>query len=387
MGLTLMKQSFKKDKRGNFSVMFALVAIPLLGSAAMMVDYTNMSKRHSDLQNSVDSAVLMAASIYRDTGELPSNGDVRKLLRTNFGEAVTLTNLSVREDGTEVYLQARIETPGLLLPKLREGTFLQLADATVPIGRDGAPYEIVLVLDMTYSMSADNKMQDLKTEAVEFVNYMFDQVPAGATDALSIGIVPFSQYVMISKSFRGAPWLRIHGDVSTNCNDVAPIIDPSLCTNVMQIQDGVEIPVAQCPPEAYGPPVQQCYTTEWQGCVASRMPPFNTRDEGYNANPIWGVTSPPLNCYREILPLTTERATVVTNIWELPLWGDTYAAPGVIWGLRVLSPEAPYTEGKPYEDPSEKVMIVMTDGDNTESPADSGVPGIQYHTGSDVALG
>ncbi len=37
----------------------------------------------------------------------------------------------------------------------------------------------------------------------------------------------------------------------------------------------------------------------------------------------------------------------------------------MVWGYRVLSPEAPFREGKPWSDvTNKKVAILMTDGDN-----------------------
>jgi hypothetical protein len=41
---------------------------------------------------------------------------------------------------------------------------------------------------------------------------------------------------------------------------------------------------------------------------------------------------------------------------------------GTIWGLRLLSPQTPYTEGASYSDTeTRKFLIVMTDGANTYS--------------------
>jgi hypothetical protein len=48
--------------------------------------------------------------------------------------------------------------------------------------------------------------------------------------------------------------------------------------------------------------------------------------------------------------------------------GGTNQAEGLAWGWRVLSPGAPFTEGRPYDDPDDpvrKVLVLMTDGENT----------------------
>ena len=52
-------------------------------------------------------------------------------------------------------------------------------------------------------------------------------------------------------------------------------------------------------------------------------------------------------------------------IQSLQAKGGTNMLEGVMWGWRVLSPEAPFTEGKAYDDPdNDKFLIVMTDGEN-----------------------
>jgi hypothetical protein len=49
--------------------------------------------------------------------------------------------------------------------------------------------------------------------------------------------------------------------------------------------------------------------------------------------------------------------------------GYTNIGEGVMWGWRVLSPGAPFTEGRePDDGDNRKIMIVMTDGENVLSP-------------------
>ena len=46
--------------------------------------------------------------------------------------------------------------------------------------------------------------------------------------------------------------------------------------------------------------------------------------------------------------------------------GTTNISSGVGWGWRVLSPGAPFTEGRAYSvNDNQKILILMTDGDNT----------------------
>jgi hypothetical protein len=66
-----------------------------------------------------------------------------------------------------------------------------------------------------------------------------------------------------------------------------------------------------------------------------------------------------------LTPLTNVKDTVLEAIDDMIADGNTNIASGVGWGLRVLSPTQPFTEGAAYDDENwRKIMIVMTDGEN-----------------------
>lgn len=77
-------------------------------------------------------------------------------------------------------------------------------------------------------------------------------------------------------------------------------------------------------------------------------------------------SGPNADCTRTaILPLTTTPATVTSTITSMVAEGGTNIHEGAAWGARVLSPTAPFTEGGPFTQATSKVMILMTDGENT----------------------
>jgi hypothetical protein len=66
-----------------------------------------------------------------------------------------------------------------------------------------------------------------------------------------------------------------------------------------------------------------------------------------------------------LTPLTGTKQTITEALANMSADGYTNIAAGVGWGLRVLSPTVPFTEGASYTDDDwKKVMIVMTDGSN-----------------------
>jgi hypothetical protein len=69
-----------------------------------------------------------------------------------------------------------------------------------------------------------------------------------------------------------------------------------------------------------------------------------------------------------IVPLTNNMTTIKSTLNAMGANGGTHIPLGAAWGWRVLSPTAPYTEGAQYDDgKTQKVMILMTDGENTVS--------------------
>jgi hypothetical protein len=66
-----------------------------------------------------------------------------------------------------------------------------------------------------------------------------------------------------------------------------------------------------------------------------------------------------------IMPLGQQPAPVRTAISGMVASGGTNIHEGTAWGFRTLSPGEPFPEGNPYEEATSKIMIVMTDGENT----------------------
>ena len=92
-------------------------------------------------------------------------------------------------------------------------------------------------------------------------------------------------------------------------------------------------------------------------------------------------SGPNYGCPRPILPLTTSKSAVESALDDMvayPAMG-TYIPTGLAWGWRVLSPEAPFTEGvgpsdEDY-DTTVKALVLLSDGENS-------VTGVSNHNKS-----
>jgi Flp pilus assembly protein TadG len=80
----------------------------------------------------------------------------------------------------------------------------------------------------------------------------------------------------------------------------------------------------------------------------------------YNGGPNYNCTTDP------VVPLTVTKSTVKTAIGNMAADGTTNITAGLMWGWRLLSPTAPFTEGRAYSvTDNQKILVLMTDGENT----------------------
>ncbi len=234
------------------------------------------------------------------------------------------------------------------------------------------PLEMVLALDTTYSMSANGKIDTLKTAATDLVN----TVMAGGN--VKVGVAPFADYFNVGVKYKGEPWLDIPPPSSgENCDYSYP--DKKNCR--MQTStcyaDGVPYSCTAEVCEDWGTAVKgACYpwTSEWSGCVAARP-------EAYHASIADAMTVPypgrNWGCGTPMLALTDVKTDVLATIDALSAVGrHPHPLRLMIWAWNMVTPEAPLTEAMPQAEAvakgGKKVVVLMTDGANSSSPYDDG---------------
>ena len=73
-----------------------------------------------------------------------------------------------------------------------------------------------------------------------------------------------------------------------------------------------------------------------------------------------------------LTPLSSSRPSVLAAVSSMQAAGSTNIAEGLGWGWRVLTSGEPFTEGRPRNTKENlKVLVLMTDGENTYNPAAS----------------
>jgi hypothetical protein len=239
--------------------------------------------------------------------------------------------------------------------------------------------EVVMALDNTGSMG----MGTGKIEAlIEAANELVDDLSANVTGEgqLKIGMVPFATDVRVDfndPTYAEADWIDFSKtDVTKTCSRSSRNFD----------QNGARFSLASFHPDGVelawgggggwggggwggGGGSQTCTTRTWNGCITDRDSPNNASDAAvvttdkstqYPAVP----TCP--NNLAFVQPMTTDFASLKTEIDTMNADGNTNVTIGAAWGLALLSQQAPFTEGVAYSDKeTEKFLIILTDGANT----------------------
>lgn len=377
---------FVQATQGTVAVLFAISAIPVLLCVGAAVDFSRLAAARVAAQSAADSAALAAArQRVDDEDELKRVAEAfarSNLWGTNAGNASIRTFLYDR-----VKREIRLTVSGSV-----PTTFWAIT------GVDFLPYEVearavrgvngtlgvALVLDNTWSMNGE-RLSALKQAAEDLVT----TITTDRSFNVKVGLVPYADYVNVGVEHRNAAWL-----------DVPPertVQTPRTCTtrttrtrctrgefrSCTRIIDG-QPEHYDCTPnrctEEPSPPYEFCTgggTTayRWFGCVGSRTVAEARLSDGRPAVPYPGILSTSRNCLNPIVPLTQDRNALVAAIRQMVVnvgsyKPETYIPAGLIWGINVLSPTSPFTEGAAYDSSNRrprKVMILMSDGANTLS--------------------
>jgi len=221
-----------------------------------------------------------------------------------------------------------------------------IGQPTMPLGSVSAvvydiqtPIEMTLVLDTSGSMGGQ-KLTDLKASAKSLVDVLLPSAIPANNGPVKVSVVPFAHYVNVGTDKRFESWIDVESDY-----------------------------------DEYS----------WYGCVESRGNPLNVQDDSFLTDPVVGfVTTNGNLCPAPIQELTNSQQKAYDAIDALTARNYTYIAAGLTWGLRTLSPGAPFSEGEDYvafaDKDGRKALVLMSDGANTRSVSSSGL-----HNSSDVS--
>ncbi len=333
---------FGTCQRGTVAILYALSAVPVCVAAGSAIDYVRYFAGTTELQSSLDSAALAAASTKDATNEE----------RVALAEATFLANLQNGSlSGAEVTRSFEIEDDTVVaaadmdMPTsfMRFGGISSMAlsiSAEVAVPGDKKA-EIALVLDYSGSMNetiaGGVKYVAMKNAAKDLIS----DLEAANPEKVKFGLVPFSHHVYgtFAKS-------HILG------------------------QSGLGT---------------------WTGCTQDRKYPYNLTDATPTAdnNTKWGQAQAPVHAawgcsgYTSnnllMKPLTDDFTGLKSRLDIMTPYAWTHIAVGVEFGFQMLSDNpvfdddaASYNAASYDDEETKKFMVVLTDGAQTEPAFGSG---------------
>ena len=392
--------AFGKNVSGSLAPILGVAAIPLIMAAGVAVDYGNAVSVQARLQAAVDAAALAAG---REANL--SNSELERIAKdyfhSNFGtpaNAGTPTmEMSVNDSGLKVEGAVTVNN---YLTKVA-GFDTTRISASSEVTKEATGLEVVLVFDNTGSMASQSRLSTLKVAAHDFVEILFG--PREVADTLKIGVVPFSQFVNVGPDKSNAYWLDTNGANQLSRENFSGSSwhnwrawqairnrDWTGCVESrignMSVDDVVPnsgnantlFPPAFYPDEPGDDTYRAYFKVGGQNnyyynsyLKDSRTNSMSSRQEHYNKYNNATVKSrsrgPDKGCnIQPIQALTNVKSPILNTINNMKADGYTHVAEGVGWGLRVISPGEPFTEGVEYSDEDiTKAMVLLTDGENT----------------------
>jgi Flp pilus assembly protein TadG len=392
-----MASELGRCRRGTLILPFVLVALPLTAAVVFGVDLTRIWLVQSRLQTAVDAAALVAG---RPTNTSTATADATALFWSNFERtekptgkgfmaAVADAPVVQRLDADTVMVTASATLEMSPLGYLSQGSKVITAQAAVKRAMYGM--ELALVLDVTGSMGAyttggTENMAGLRVAAKNLVDIIYGT--AETVPNLTVSVVPYTATVNIGNTRTN--WLA------------AGSLDQSKYGNVgwagcVEARAGTEDRTdSLATSKPFAPYLWRStlgkYVTTSDG-KSKGGDPVKGDNDWSNSNiteanqaslPDNTAVGPNLGCPAfPILPLTAEKSPVLTKIASLrsTFRGGTMGNLGLQIGWFTLSPTWVGAWGKansplPYNTTNmEKVVVMMTDGNNEWYDWPGGAPG------------
>ncbi|MES1989435.1 MAG: pilus assembly protein [Pseudomonadota bacterium] len=348
------------DKRGSYAVIFAISLVPILIALGAAVDLSQAYMVKQRLTRALDAAGLAVGGI---TGQ--TTAQVQTLAQSYFNANYASTKLGtpaslvVTPVGNVVTLSVSATMPTSILGAIGVNT-LNIS-AKSQITRMGKKLEVALVLDTTGSMDSSNKLTTMQTAAKDLIT----QVSAAAVNPgdVKIAIVPFTVDVKVGTTYKTANWIKWNWTT------------PKTQTCTGSKWNGTYT----CSDKAYS-----INSSTWKGCVIDR-------DQNYDISATMPITITDLSrypadnddCYSEsLMPLSTDWTALKKKIDDLEANGNTNTTIGMVWGWNMVTQNATLSAAAAPASNMDKVIVFLTDGENTENRFTSNSSSIDSRTAS-----
>jgi Flp pilus assembly protein TadG len=356
---------FVRDRKGGVAPLLALGIIPLVGTVGAAVDYSRANLVRTAMQNALDATALMLS---KDAQSLPAPQLDAKA--TSY-----FNSLFTRPEAGNVQVTQQFGSP-------QQGSFNLKVSGTATVDTMfwrliGQPQiaisasgevtwgikklNLALALDNTGSMASSGKMSALKEAAHNLLTTLKNAEKAPGD--IKVSIVPFAVDVNVGTANVAAPWIDWTDWEAKN----------GTCSqSSYQSKSSCESHWGVWTPKPH---------SEWNGCVMDR-------DQNNDVLSTATVSDSPASKYRAhqasacptaMMALSSDWTALNAKIDQMVPTGNTNVTIGMQLGWQTLSPVAPFSAPAPSPD-LDKVLIVLTDGQNTQNRWSSSQSSIDART-------
>jgi len=356
---------FLGNRDAGVAPMLALAALPMFTAVGAAVDYSRASSARTAMQAALDATALMLSKDAQGmTTELLNQRSVdfftAQYIRPEVYNIQLIPQFSAPYQGSfslKVTASATIDT--VFLGVLGVDNIDFSASSEVLWGMK--KLNLALILDNTGSMSSSGKMTNLKSAAHSLLTTL--QNAAKTPGDVQVAIVPFATDVNVGTSYVNASWIDWSDWEVAN----------GTCSNNHYNSQG------SCASHGYvWTPASH---STWNGCVYDR----DQNNDVTNTAPLSGAPATLFRahqasaCAVSMIPLSYDWDALNAKVDEMTPTGKTNVTIGLALGFQLLSPVAPFNAPVPAPD-LDKVVLILTDGDNTQNRWTSSTSSIDART-------
>jgi Flp pilus assembly protein TadG len=393
---------FRTANGGNVVMIFALATVPIMGFVGSAVDYSRANSAKAAMQAAIDATGLMLSKNIATMTQAQINQKATDYFKALFNRPevtnVVVTPTYSTGSGSQVVVKATGVVPTTFMKVVGFSELNINATSTVKWGN--TRLRVALVLDVTGSMDSAGKMTALKTAT----NNLLTQLRNAAAQPgdVYVSIVPFSKDVNVDPVNYNQTWVRWDTNPPDLTNDTTWDALNGTCSKSGNSPRSACVATGDCSNSNFQSQNRcgtcsnsnynrktQCENNHatwtpltwtpatwtpknhntWNGCVTDRDKDYDTTNTA--PTPVTPATLAPAeqysSCPTPILGMTYDWTALTNKVTALSPNGNTNQGIGLQWGWQTLT-SSPFTI--PAKDPNyqyKEVIILMTDGLNTEN--------------------
>ncbi|MET0866474.1 MAG: TadE/TadG family type IV pilus assembly protein [Pseudorhodoplanes sp.] len=347
----MLFRQFLKDAEGGAAPFLALSLIPLMGFTGAAVDYSRANAVKVSMQAALDSTGLILSKEAQNLSGADLGSRVNSIFNAQFNRpevqnvSVTYQFSAPQQGSFSLKLTGQATVPTRFATLL--GTSELTVSTTAEIVWGIKKLNLALALDNTGSMASNGKMAALKTAAHNLLNTL--QQAAKQPGDVKVSIIPFATDVNVGTANKNASWIDWEqwDEANGTCSNTN-YKSKSACNSA-----GRTWTVAS--------------HDTWNGCVWDRDQNYDVQNTApTSAQATKFRAHQAANCASAMVPLTNDWATLHAKVNAMASAGNTNVTIGMAWAWQTLSDVAPMNAPEPAPD-LDKVIVLLTDGDNTQN--------------------